>query len=565
MDYDLKIAGCTVIDGSGAARYAGDVGVRDGRIVAVGKAPGTARRTIDAAGCIVAPGFIDIHTHYDAQVMWDPMLTVSPWHGVTTVVMGNCGFGVAPAKPEHRRLLMQTLENVEGMSLEALEQGLGAWPFESFPQYLDAVERRGIAVNVGAMIGHSAVRLNVMGMDAVERAARPDEVAAMASIVGEAVVAGALGFSTSTSRLHVGFAGKPVPSRLADMNAETVQLATAVGRNGGGVAQLTTGIEPDFAAFEALARAAGAATWTAMLTRIGDDSLHERHRRAAAAQHARGLPIYPQVSCRPLTMEFHLGAPFPFERIDAFKPASAADRAGKKRIYADRAFRDAFKKEIAAGDERTPQTWALRMSLELMEVSAAPTETALEGRRVRDVAAERGVHPLDLVFDLALASDLRTRFRVPLANTNQAAIGEFLHDPFTVVALSDAGAHASQLCDACYATDLLGRWVRDKRALTLEQAIDQLCARPAAIFGITDRGRLAAGYAGDVVVFDPATVAAGPLQRVNDLPAGADRLISKAAGIRAVIVNGTVIRADGEDALEPGDARPGRLVRRTSH
>lgn len=564
MDYDLKVTGGTIIDGTGAARYAGEVGVRGGRIVAVGSAPGTARRTIDADGCIVAPGFIDVHTHYDAQVMWDPMLSISPWHGVTTVVMGNCGFGVAPAKPEHRRLLMQTLEIVEGMSLEALEAGLGDWPFESFPEYLAAVARRGVAVNVGAMIGHSAVRLNVMGLDAVERKATPDEVAAMAKVVGQAVAAGALGFSTSTSRLHVGFGGKPVPSRFADMQAETIPLAAAVGANGGGVAQLTTGIEPEFAAFEDLARAAGTVTWTAMLTRIGDDSIHQRHHRVAADQFARGLPIWPQVSCRPLTMEFHLGAPFPFERIDAFKPASAADRAGKKRVYADPAFRDAFKREIAAGDATTPQTWALRMALEALEISASPTDRALEGRPARAVAAERGIDPLDLVFDLALESDLATRFRVPLANTNQDAIGGFLHDPFTVVALSDAGAHTSQLCDACYATDLLGRWSRDKGVLTLEQAIDQLCARPAAIFGIRDRGRLAAGYAADIVVFDPATVGAGPLKRVNDLPAGADRLIADAAGIRAVIVNGTVIREGDADALGPRDARPGVLVRRAA-
>ena len=562
MDYDLKIVGGTVIDGTGAERFRGDVALRDGRIAAVGEVSGSAARIVDAEGCVVAPGFIDIHSHYDAQVMWDPILTVSPWHGVTSVVMGNCGFGVAPAKPDNRLLLMQTLENVEGMSLKALEEGLDGWPFESFPEYLDVIETRGTAVNVGAMVGHTAVRLDVMGLDSTERPARPDEVEAMEAIVGEAIAAGALGFSSSTSRLHVGFAGKPVPSRLADMASETIPLAEAVGRNGGGVVQLTNGIEPDFAAFEKLAHAAGTVTWTALLTRIGDDSLHERHRERAARQHADRLPIHPQVSCRPLTMEFQFAAPFPFDRLDSFKPATAADAAGKRRLLADPAFRAAVKRELSEDAAREPQTWALVMALEALEVSACAERPELEGRPVPAIAAEQGVDPIDLTFDLAVSSALETRFRIPLANTNESAIATLLTEPFTVLGLSDAGAHASQLCDACFSTHLLGHWVRDKGALTLEQAIDHLCARPAAIFGLAGRGRLAAGCAGDVVVFDPETVAPGPLERVYDLPAGADRLISTPTGVRAVLVNGTVVRRDNETVLGPDDPMPGRLLRR---
>ena len=562
MDYDLKIVGGTVIDGTGAERFRGDVALRDGRIAAVGEVSGSAARTVDAEGCVVAPGFIDIHSHYDAQVMWDPILTVSPWHGVTSVVMGNCGFGVAPAKPDNRLLLMQTLENVEGMSLKALEEGLDGWPFESFPEYLDAIETRGTAVNVGAMVGHTAVRLDVMGLDSTERPARPDEVEAMEAIVGEAIAAGALGFSSSTSRLHVGFAGKPVPSRLADMASETIPLAEAVGRNGGGVVQLTNGIEPDFAAFQKLAHAAGTVTWTALLTRIGDDSLHERHREQAARQHADRLPIHPQVSCRPLTMEFQFAAPFPFDRLDSFKPATAADAAGKRRLLADPAFRAAVKRELSEDAAREPQTWALVMALQALEVSACAERPKLEGRKVPEIAAEQGVDPIDLTFDLAVSSALETRFRIPLANTNESAIATLLTEPFTVLGLSDAGAHASQLCDACFSTHLLGHWVRDKGALTLEQAIDHLCARPAAIFGLAGRGRLAAGCAGDVVVFDPETVAPGPLERVYDLPAGADRLISTPTGVRAVLVNGTVVRRDNETVLGPDDPMPGRLLRR---
>ena len=562
MDYDLKIVGGTVIDGSGAERFRGDVALRDGCIAAVGEVSGSAARTIDAEGCVVAPGFIDIHSHYDAQVMWDPMLTISPWHGVTSVVMGNCGFGVAPAKPDNRLLLMQMLENVEGMSLEALEEGLDGSRFESFAEYLDAIETRGTAVNVGAMVGHSAVRLDVMGLDSTERSARPDEVEAMARIVSEAIAAGALGFSSSTSRLRVGFAGKPVPSRLADMASETIPLAEAVGRNGGGVVQITNGIEPDFAAFKKLARAAGTVTWTALLTRIGDDSLHERHREQAMRQYADRLPIYPQVSCRPLTMEFQFAAPFPFDRLDSFKRATAADAEGKRQILADPAFRAAVKRELTEGAANEPQTWALVMALEALEVSACAERPEIEGRLVPEIAAEQGVDPLDLTLDLAVSSGLETRFRIPLANTNESAIAALLTEPFTVLGLSDAGAHASQLCDACFATHLLGRWVRDKGALTLEQAIDHLCTRPAAIFGLAGRGRLAPGWAGDVVVFDPETVGPGPLERVYDLPAGADRLISIPTGVRAVVVNGTVLRRDNETMLGADDSMPGHLLRR---
>src|SRR5215467_7345185 len=235
MEYDLKIAGGTIVDGTGAPGARGDVGIRGGRVVALGAAPGDAAQTLAADGLVVAPGFIDIHTHYDAQVLWDRMLTISPWHGVTTVVMGNCGFGVAPTRPAHRGLVLRTLEKVEGMSLECLEAGLGSdWPFETFPQYLDAVERRGTAINVGAMVGHTPVRLYVMGEEATERPATPDEVARMRAIVREAVAAGAIGFATSKSPTHVGYAGKPVPSRVAELD-EIRTIAGALGELGRGV------------------------------------------------------------------------------------------------------------------------------------------------------------------------------------------------------------------------------------------------------------------------------------------------------------------------------------------
>src|SRR5262245_46520799 len=264
--YDLKIAAGRIIDGSGSPALTGDIAIKDGRIAAVGAAPGDARQTIDAAGRVVCPGFVDIHTHYDAQVLWDRMLSISPWHGVTTVVIGNCGFGVAPTRPQHRELILRTLEKVEGMSFSSLSAGLGSdWPFETFPQYLDAVERRGMAINVAAFVGHTPVRLYVMGEEATERPATSDEIARMRAIVREAVASGAAGFATSKAPTHVGYAGKPVPSRVAEAD-EIRALAEALGEVGHGVMQATAGPGLFFDQFAELTQASGRPlTWTALL------------------------------------------------------------------------------------------------------------------------------------------------------------------------------------------------------------------------------------------------------------------------------------------------------------
>jgi N-acyl-D-amino-acid deacylase len=560
LDYDVRIVGGTVVDGTGAPAVRGDVGIRGRRIVAVGSAPGTAARTIEADGLVVAPGFVDIHTHYDAQVMWDRMLTISPWHGVTTVVMGNCGFGVAPTRPADRGVIMRTLEKVEGMSLAALQAGLGEdWPFETFPQYLDAVERRGTAINVGALLGHTPLRLYVMGEAATERAATADEVARMRALVREAIDAGAMGFATSKAATHVGDGGKPVPSRAAEQT-EIEALAGALGEAGRGVVQATVGRDLFFPEFASLARATGRpVTWTALLAGMQGPGSHRRLLAESLDLVRAGLPVVPQVSCRPLNFEFQFSEPFLFESLALFRPVSAADREGKRRIYADPEFRRAFRERAdrpgpgggASIAGKWDRTW----------IAWCPTEPPLEERTVAEVAAARGVHPVDLALDLALASDLATRFRMAVFNDDEDEVAELLREPATVLGLSDAGAHASQLCDACFSTHLLGRWVRDKGVLTLEEGVRLLTSRPAEVFGITDRGRLGVGLAADVVVLDPRTVGPSPLRRVHDLPAGADRLVADAAGIEAVLVNGTVLRERGADALDPRGPLPGRLLR----
>jgi len=559
MDFDLVVRGGTIVDGTGRPGARGDVGIRGGKIAALGDVTGRAAQTLDAGGLVVAPGFIDVHTHYDAQVMWDRMLTISPWHGVTTVVMGNCGFGVAPTRPDHRGLIMRTLEKVEGMSLDALEAGLGeAWPFETFPEYLDAVERRGTALNVAVLLGHTPLRLYVMGEDATERPATPDEIARMRAIVREAIDAGAIGFATSKASTHIGYAGKPVPSRAATF-AEIEALAGALGDAGRGILQATVGRELFFKEFEALARATGRpVTWTALLAGMMGPGSHRELLDKSRALVKQGLRVVPQVTCRTLNFEFQFKEPFIFESMSVFKPISVADFDGKLRLYRDPDFRRAFKESFdrpKKGAVFAGLSWARTW------ISWYPPDPSLEERLVTEVAGERGVDPTDLVLDMALATNLEARFRMAVFNHDETEVIELLTEPDTVLGLSDAGAHASQLCDACFSTYLLSRWVREKQAIALPEAIRMLTSRPAEVFGITDRGRLAAGLAADVVVFDTATVGASKLRRVHDLPAGADRLVADASGIEAVIVNGTIVRRAGRDAVAADGALPGALLR----
>ncbi len=557
--YDLKITNGVIADGLGGPLFNGEIGIRDGFLVAVGDAPGDATETIDAGGHIVAPGFVDIHTHYDAQIMWDRMLTISPWHGVTTVVMGNCGFSVAPTRPAHRDMMIRTLENVEGMTVTALQEGLGEeWPFETFPEYLDVIESRGIAINVGAMIGHTALRTYVMGEDATEREATVDEIGQMRALVDEAMKAGALGFATSKAVTHVGYQGKPVPSRAASFD-EIRSLASVlrdVGR--GGVIQATVGPTLSYEEFTELNEISGCpVTWTALLAgaAINEGTASEQLRRSEALI-ASGHQVIPQVTPRPLNFEYQLASPFVFEAMRMFRPVSEADHEGKKRLYADPEFRQKVWEKL---DRRVPETF--KNGFRGTVISEVPGQPELGERNLFELAAERGLTPVELLFDLGLETDLQARFRMPVANHEEDEVEELLLSKDTVLGLSDAGAHASQLCDACLTTYLFRRWVREKKVIPLEEAVRMVTSRPADVFGIQDRGRLQIGLAGDVVIFNPDTIGDEPLQRVWDFPGGADRLVSGAVGIDAVIVNGTILRRHNADCVDVDGPLPGRLLR----
>jgi N-acyl-D-amino-acid deacylase len=556
MTYDLKITGGTIVDGTGKPGFTGDLGVENGKVVALGKADGPAATTIEATGRVVSPGFVDVHTHYDAQILWDRMLSISPWHGVTTTVIGNCGFGVAPTHAIHRKLIMQTLEKVEGMSLDALHAGLGDdWPFETFPQYLDALERRGSAINIAALFGHTPLRMYVMGEESTERAATADEIGAMKKLVREAMEAGAIGFGTSVSISHNGYAGKPVPSRQATVE-EMDALVSVMGDMKRGLMQITIGREFSTRHMAEVSRKYGVpVTWTALLSYLYGPGGHRKQLDLAAEQRKSGAMVIPQVSCRPLNFEFTFAEPFIFDVMKFMNELAVEDSKSpgtRRRAYADPAWREKLRSEVTALFQRW---W------ERVVIAWAPSARELEEQPLADAARRLGKDPVDLALDLALANDLQARFRMAVMNFDEKEVAELITDPNTIIALSDAGAHASQLCDACYSTYLLGHWVRDKKTFTIEQAVHNLTQRPAEMFGITDRGVLAAGRPADVVVFDPKTVGPGPLKRVYDLPAGADRLVSEASGIDAVIVNGTLIRRNGKDAVAANDKLPGRLLR----
>lgn len=553
MGYDLKITGGTIVDGTGASRYLGDLGIKDGRIVAMGDAPAEAQRSIDATGRIVAPGFVDIHTHYDAQVLWDPLVSCSPWHGVTTIVMGNCGFSVAPTRPEHRDLIMRTLENVEGMSVEALRAGLGDWGFETFPEYLDALDTNGCAVNMAAMVGHTALRMYVLGEEATEREATEGEIARQRELVTEALEAGALGFATSRATTHVGYEGRPVPSRLAT-SEEIIEIAQALG-DVGGIMQATQGRGLSHDEFARIAETTGAnVSWTALLASTLGPGSHLKDLEKAHALADRGLPVFPQVAVQPIQFEMSWKAPFIYEGMRVFQPVAQSDFEGRKAYYADRDWREQFKDKAGNGG-KIGDRWART------EITWFPPDPSMEGKNVQVLADELGQDPVDVMLDMALDADLDMRIVQDVVNHDRDEIDELLHDPTTVIGLSDAGAHASQLCDAKYSTEFLSTFVRERESFDLEQAVHMLTQRPAQIFGIEDRGTLSDGGWADVVVFDMENVGHEGKRRVYDLPAGADRLVSDATGIDAVVVNGTIIRQHGEDAVSAESSLPGKLLR----
>jgi N-acyl-D-amino-acid deacylase len=531
---DLVIRGGTVIDGSGQTGRPADVAVTGGLIEAIGPNLDGAVE-VDASGCVVAPGFIDIHTHFDAQVFWDPELKPSSYHGVTTVVAGNCGFSIAPCRPEHHDVIVHTLENVEGMDANTLSAGI-AWEFETFPDYLDLVRRRGTALNFTAYIGHTALRLYVMGDAAYERAATPEEIGRMCLLVDEAMQVGAAGLSTSFSFAHRGVDGKPVPSRFAEMD-EVEALFMAVGKAGKGVVLATPGWQCEYPDIFTWQPRVGR-PFTCPLFALSSGKHREVVRLHEEAL-ARGANVWPQVTPRPLTMQFTLADAYNLNVGEVFGELMKVSPAVRKAAFRDQEWRTRAFEDLERNEGGMKPRW------ETFEVSESERHPELLGRRVTDIASERNASPLDVMCELALAEDLTTRFRAYIANDDVAEVGSLLTEDHVVLGLTDAGAHVDQLCDAPLPTDLLGTWVREREIMPLERAVRKLTGEPADMFGFDGRGYLRPGFAADVCVFDPATVAPGPQRRLRDLPADGERLTNEEpTGVRHVLVNGSLIRAD---------------------
>lgn len=559
---DLAIRGAAVYDGSGEPPRRVDVGVREGRVTVVGALDEPARDTVDAGGLALAPGLIDVHTHYDAQATWDATLSPSPSLGVTTAVIGNCGFGIAPCPPAHRELLLKNLSVVEGMDLDALLTGT-RWDFESFAEYLAALRRRRLFANVAVLAQHSTIRTAVMGEAACERAQpTPDELGRMRGIVRDAIRAGAIGFASSFSPNHSGWGSRPMPSTIAP-DEELAALVGVLGEEQRGMFVSATGPRATPEYMEHIAATTGRPAFIVTVLTMYNDAhpgqALDYYERCRAANE-RGREVYIHASCQPLSFDFTLRDPYVLYSHDSFARVKQADKADLPAVYEDRAFRSAFRADLTrpkagiifAGD------WG---KIEIGEAATGAVQ-ALEGRTIAEIARASSRDPVDVLFDTALADGLDTVFVGKFFNSDDDGVQPLLQHPAGVVALSDAGAHLKFLCDAGFGLHLLGHWVRDRGAFTLEEGVRRLTSDPARKYRIPERGRIAPGAWADLLLFDPATVGISKLERIRDLPGGGTRMIRRPRGVHGVWVNGTRV-FDGAH-YAPLAAGPGHVLDRFS-
>jgi len=566
--YDLLITGGTVVDGTGVPGRLADVAISDGRVVEIGRASGSAHRTIDADGLVVAPGIVDAHTHYDPQLTWDPYCDTAALHGVTTVAAGNCGFSVAPCRGDDHAYLAQLFARVEGMDLDSL--GKVDWQFETFAEFLDTRAGR-LSVNLGMYVGHSAVRRWVMGDDAYARAATDDEVAEMRQMVVDAMTAGALGFSSSMAPTHLDLADRPVPSRLASLD-ELRAMADAVGQFGrGSIAfapeSAVEGIdEQDRDLLIELSRRGGVPVITQGLggrskidapTQAWEESRDFLDRSAAA-----GTPVYSLLMTRPLNGPFTLlEGTSRYEGVPLWHQLMTVDLPERRRMLEDPAVRDQLRAAIdspnrdpSKGSTLPPPFW---QSLRLVDTAAAEHQSWI-GSSIADLAAREGSHPADVLFDVALADDLRPVFHWSNETEEwRKLLGEVQRHPQMLVGVSDGGAHLDRDDGQEWSTHFLSNWWRREKVWRLEEAVRQMTAIPAAVLGLSDRGVLAAGRPADVFLFDPERVDVGTCRQERDRVTGAARFRGVPEGIAATIVNGSVIVEAGELT----GATPGQVVR----
>jgi N-acyl-D-amino-acid deacylase len=545
MSYDVVIKNGTVVDGTGAARYQADVAIADGKVAEIGKVTEGAKRTIDAHGLVVAPGFVDPHTHYDAQICWDGAVTPSSWHGVTSVVMGNCGVGIAPCKPQTREIAMKDLVNVEGIPFDVLNKGI-TWDWETFPQFMDAAAARQPSLNLAFIAPLTPFRHYVMGEASMERAANAEETAQIARLIGEAVDAGALGFSSTTLNQHMGFEGKPLACRNASRE-EMKAYANQLKKRGKGAIEIAltrqVGVleqdQCDLLDF-LLEESGRPVTFIALFDR---DDIPEAVRdtlRRCAPQIAKGAR--PQTSPLPLTREVDMKNPFAFAAFPAWKRVFAdMSPEAHKRVYADPAFRAEFRENL-----KNPTGFSNWGRIGVYAVKN-PALKSLEGKSIAQIAQEQGKDGVDAFLDLVLADNLDCELTMASWNTREDRMKELLNNKSILMALGDGGAHVDMLCDAGYPTYLLGTWVREKQVLTLEEGVRRLTSDPADLFGLKDRGRLVKGAPADVAIFDAGAIGSSNHgERRYDLPGGAKRIVMPSRGVEYTIVNGAVTWEQGQ-------------------
>ncbi len=546
MTCDLLIKNGLVIDGTGAPARRADVAVLNGRIFSIEeKIQENAKRIIDASGLAVSPGFIDPHTHYDAQICWDGALTPSSWHGVTSVVMGNCGVGIAPCRPEAREITMRDLVNVEAIPFEVLDQGI-TWDWETFPQFMDAAAARKPALNLAFLAPLTPFRHYVMGEASMERAASVVELNEIKKLLGEAMDAGAFGFSSTLLNQHMGYAGRPLACRNASRE-ELKAYCNALRERGKGAIEIAMtkqiGVmeEPELELLDfMLTESARPITFIAMFDRDDISEAVRTSLRKAAPMIARGAR--PQTSPLPLTREINMRNPFSFAAFPSWKRVfEDKSKAAQAAVYGDLNFRNQFREEL-----KRPAAFGNWERITVHEVKNISLKK-FEGRTVAELAAEQGKDGVDAFLDLTLADDLDNEFTMQSFNTREDRMAEILNNRDMLLGLGDGGAHLDMLCDSGYPTYMLGTWVREKKVLTLEEAVRRMTSDPADFFGIRDRGRLKPGLAADIAIFDPATVGSlGRPERRYDLPGGAKRMVMRSQGIEYTLVNGAVTWENGK-------------------
>jgi N-acyl-D-aspartate/D-glutamate deacylase len=554
--YDLVIRGGTVVDGTGASKTNADIAVKDGIIVEIGKISGRTQSSIDATDLIVAPGFVDPHTHYDAQICWDDLTTPSSWHGVTSVMMGNCGVGLAPCRPKDREVASWDLVNVEAIPFEVLKKGV-TWDWETFPEYMSAAENRGSALNLGFSCALTPFRHYVLGDESMERAATEAETKSIANLLRDSMLAGAFGFTTTNAGQHVGYQGRPLACRLAD-NKELLAYCEVLKELNRGTIEvaLTNDVSrvsaSERALLDLLLSASGRpVTWLALLNRDDDEHATQNTLTEVSDLIARGG--IPQSTCRPFIIQIDLRTPFIFANMECWNPVLNRDVAEQKKILKSDNFRAAFKEAL-----KKPLIFSSRWEvMTILEVENKSLEHLI-GMNIAEIAVKEGKDPVDMFLDLAIRDELAMQFNYELFNSNEALIPELITDPRIMIGLSDGGAHVDALCDAGYCTYLLGHWVREKQVMTLERAIQRITTEPANLFGITQRGRIAEGLAADFAIFDLETVGSDKTGEMRyDLPGGGRRLVVPSRGIEYTVVNGDILYAHGKDS----GARTGTVLR----